>query len=496
MTYRMILVTILLVNTLAGARADVTMDGPLVVRIDDEQDTACTTIGPLPCLFTFNDTGTQGNSTIDARKKFHSVGIGFEPSYFPVLAPLLPSYAIYSEGSDIYVQYEAIDHLVKMYERIPQNRPNRDLIGVDFSRENVSIYVLSPSIRDPAGQHGNRSYGMGFGEGQSGMYDHLGPFNSNISRSTDRELAALYDACHIINESTACPRTANATWGAANSTTPNLLVGIEWENVTIATNSSMLTPTPPHDTQAPASTSSRPHQDVPPASYYPTSRAPPSNTSPGPGPQGPSASRQQEPQPNTPAPALDRTNPPPEAPELTNPLVTLIIGSVVLTAIALFAFALYSRFTSRASVLTHPVRLALLELVKSNHGIPVRVAAAQLALQRNAILHHVDKLERASIIRREEINGRTVLFLSDVRTNPAAALRIELAHPTRGPILRALERAPDGLTRAALHAAVSDMPVRTRNHTIMRLKEMGLIEEGPDGAKYRLTANKPGGASA
>lgn len=471
---------ILALAAVNGAIASVELDGPLAVVVHDGNGSKCEP-GLGVCVFHFDGSGPIGSQTVDVSQSIHRAGVATDPEYIPFFAPLLPSFAFFLEGDDLYFEYDALVIAAGVYASIPQERASRDLAGFDFTSENVSLYFHGPSTRNPTGPNGNRSIGQEFGEeGGFPGSSQAGPINEGVITDTDSQLDGWSLACAFVADASLCLAGAGMFWSSYSSTTPNVRAGLEFENVTFASDPAAMNGTSGRLAEQAATSAPIPARRMPTA---------PSEVVPQIEPGGNDrASRIQVPLPGplreTPPPLP--LPPPPHAisrpSEATtaappSPLVAAFV--TVALVFAVLVFALYSRFTTAKSLLAHPIRARIVERLQSGQPIRARDLMAEVGISRTALLHHLAALERRELIRCVNVNGH--LFVMLPHANGSAMLEAELSHPTRGPILALLRARGAPMARDDVHAAFPSVPRRTRNHALRKLREIGLLAETADG---------------
>lgn len=470
-------------SLLPGAAADAEIEGPVVVRVDDQRPADCTPTAVEACLVKAPQTRSLGDETVDLHSSVRRIDVAANPAHVARAAGFLPVYAMTLEGNSSYVSFALVETAIDLYATVPQDRPARDALGLQFDREAVAVYYYGPSRKEEG--LGNRSLGMSLENDDGGWvaYDGLGPMNSGAVTSTDIQAGPLpLMVCDFADRSQGCYNTTLAMQERYNQTTPNVIVGFEWDAVTLATDPSALPPdvaavtneTTPEPQTAPRRDDSLALWARPgPRDGGRTPDVPAELATPG-LVQGP---------PVPPPASLDvAIAGAPEAPPTPLPTI-LAIGAGL--GLSLVVSALYSRFASKHALLAHPVRAAVMAQVAARPGTSSLALQKTLNLNRSTLLYHLRLLEREGCVRLASVNQSLRVHLPGQA--PAGRVEPELEHPTRGQVLSALVSAPRGLTRAELHAALPSMPLRTRNHTIARLKALGLIRAEPIGRETRFT---------
>jgi predicted transcriptional regulator len=154
----------------------------------------------------------------------------------------------------------------------------------------------------------------------------------------------------------------------------------------------------------------------------------------------------------------------------------LVVAS--LAAIALKArawgpafIALYWR-TSPSRLLDHPVRAAILELVRSEPGIARAALQRRLQLADGQVEYHVRRLERAGIVVRLEVDGARRLY--------AAGEHLPVITPLTQRILDAL--AGEAATARTVAERVGVTPQHARYH-LEKMRQTGMIHRSARGAR-------------
>lgn len=491
-----IAITMLLATPTGLASLDV--GGPVLVTVRDRHGYSCDPQPVRGCIATVTTNGTLGGSHVDAYQSYSLIGVAFDPPPLPLLGDSASHRAVWMEGDAIYFEYDLMRQASQAYARIPQERPHRDAGGLSFTSENATIYARAPPVYDPAAPAENKSYGVEFGSDGIGGYNQTGPFNAAVFQSTDAQLYGMANlTCLFLGDTPECYRRMNDSRDWWLGMTPSATLGLAWENVTVATNKTYIPNETTNRTNAPraedhtmrgatnrhdATYTSRDSTGGPTYTSTLATWTPPSDIPP-PRPTPPPAHY---------SPASTTTQPPPKPDRAAiAAAIGVALGSSALLALA--AWGLYSRLNDPRTILDHPQRAAIIRLVREQPGIAPRALQVATGLSKTGLLHHLQLLKKHHIIRQEQVGEHVVLFPTGHRAPPTLLAALERDHPTRGVFVRALEDAPGGLTREELHARASTMPLRTRNHTLRRLIQLGIIRA--DGERYTLTTTQPDGAA-
>lgn len=480
-----LLLVLLAACLLPGASADAAIEGPVVVHVDDQRPEDCTPTLVEACLVTIPSSGAPGEQTVDLHHSIRRVDVAANPAYVAPAAGILPAYAILLQGNSTFASFALVEAAMDLYASVPQDRPGRDALGLRFDREAAAVYYYGPPLQDPQAEHANRSTGLALDDADGGWVssDQLGPMNSGAVTTTDVQAGPLpLLVCDIVDPSQSCYHAALGVQQTYNDTTPNVILGFEWDVVALATDPGAL-----EWAAAASANESTPERGVAPdrtASLALWARAAPAEAGrPPEATTDPVPHRPVHRPPVAPPAAVEiATASMPESP--VGPLPTMVaIGAGL--SLGLVLSGLYSRFASKHALLAHPVRAALMTQVARRPGVSFCALQDIMNLNRSTLQYHLRLLERERCVRLANVNQTLRVFLPG--QSPSAGADAELEHPTRGQILAALASAPLGLTRAELHAAVPAMPLRTRNHTIARLTEMGLIRSESFGGLTRFT---------
>lgn len=478
---------LLLLAPVAAAQAPAS---PLTLIADSSDHGPCFPEELSVCFVRAWRDESLGNWTLDARQRYERVAVGGNFSEFPVIAAYLPSYALYVEGEEFFVEYDVLDRVVGVYHTIPQDRPHRDALGLDLSRDNFSIYLDSPSVTDPLGPYGNRSYGIDMSNGTNGFsYDRAGPYSAEVGYTSDDWIDDISFVCDFANDSI-CFELTSKVINESTGATPNAIIGLDWEDVALATNDSLLQDNSSGFslTTSVTNESRRQAQNGPTLQIGSSSSLQPRQLELQSGPSttlppGPQPLPEAEPERALVTQAIPAVPPVSRVP----PVIWLVNG---LGAIAL-AYLLYSRLGGPAGALAHPLRTAIHEYLKTHPRAQLPVIANATGHAESTVRYHLRILEREDIVRRAKILDHTLFFLT-ARRPPIGTPALHIsAHPTRGPIIHILASHPAGLTRQEIHELAAHVPLRTRNHTLKRLIQLGAIEQVGEGMSVRLVLARP-----
>lgn len=448
------------------ASASERIDGAvLVVVVRDNHDATCGLDAPAACPVRVENDSNPGDMRIDTTQRVQYVGIATN------LHGLGPSAAEQNKtirGNDLYVNQTALSTATDTYNSIPQDRPDRDAAGFEMSSQNVSAYYYGPRAADPTSPNANRTMGMSYGgPGSIPSYQQEGPYNTPALNDTDSKYDM--DAAVCQNAKTECSTYHENVTQRTASTTPDIILGFEWDNVQVATDPSNLTDpgarndthtSPPLHARTSDPLAQEEHRRHDPDA---TPLPPPSPTSPPPvGPPGdknrttPTGSHVTSIMPVTP---------------VSTPRALVALGVAAATvAVAWLIASLYSRIRGKDALLKNDVRRKIVELAHEQPGVSLREVAAKLGLSRPTAAYHIRLLRQANLLRVGARDLRHHLYPPEAAPAPSVAVG-----NTQRLVLRALEAAPAGCTRTELHAALPNIPKRSRNHAIGKLLRAGAI---------------------
>lgn len=468
------------------ASADVTTGGLLVVELDNT-DASCG-LGAAPCIMSLDSSGGPGETTLDLRQKYERIAIATNFSAIG-LGGMLPVYAFVVDGDGAEVSYGVLELAMDEYARIPQERPARDAAGLTFDRREAGVYVYGPALADPTGPPVNKTYGMPT-NGKYVAYDKIGPVNSGMVTTSDVQLSgtpAFF--CMLTQQIPECKPLGEGAMQTYYDSTPNVLVGLEWEDVVVGTDPAVIADQvldEPPALERPAAAPQTPEDGERTLAARPAGTREVDGERPVDHPLASSASPV----------SIERTRPPPE-PRLaplddgSGDLAAAVRATVATIALVLAAAAAYSRFARDEEIAKSTPRQMILKLVQREGSVDLRRLPAALGVTRNAILYHVQRMERAALVRVVKEGSRTFVLPAASPADAEAVPRAFSTHPVSRAILARLTAAgAAGVTRAELHKLHPDLPRRTSNHVLAKLARSGIIVEqrAADEPRIRLAA--------
>lgn len=168
---------------------------------------------------------------------------------------------------------------------------------------------------------------------------------------------------------------------------------------------------------------------------------------------------------------VDASPPPKTRPvEPTQPAAHTLPRIVAASALgALLLALLYSRIARRDEALRSDRRARIIELLQARGPMALPDLTREMGCDRTTVTHHLRLLSRLSHVVIERVDGRVVAALPGQSAAEALA-------PRAPEIIERLLRENGGqMTRADLHAAAADLPLRTRNHALAKLANDGRI---------------------
>lgn len=428
---RDVLVVVLLLAGAADASTEVDA-GALVVRVEDQRSDDCVRAAVARgCAFssTVGEEGAAGR--VDLYQEVHYVGVATDPSALPDplrdLA-LLPDHSLVLRGGDLYLRNPAAPAAASTWRDAAPDVGGAPA-GVILDSQEAGVYYEGPVLTDLAGPSGRQELGVEYAHQGGGVgYEQVGPFHDPAGGSTDGMWPGFHHAaCNWGVEEAACYQAAASATGAVEGATPNVEAGVQLHEVQVATDEALL-----HAAEGARAAS----QAVP----FLGSRPPPLHVHDprAPAPLPPLAAVER------PAPAA--APPPALGPRATaaSPLATAgatvpqgvpeagalaRLGAGV--ALSLVLSSLYTRI-ERRSVLDHPARLRLHDLVRDRPGTGLCKLAEEAGLTRNAALHHLLTLERHQFVVSRK-SGRTLAYFPPEMAPGRDSVRrmLLLGHGTR-----------------------------------------------------------------
>lgn len=169
-----------------------------------------------------------------------------------------------------------------------------------------------------------------------------------------------------------------------------------------------------------------------------------------------------------------------------------ILGGLLVLALAAI---LFTRLTRRG-ITDHPRRQAILDLVRAEPGLEIRVIADRIGMPWSKAKYHLMTLDRAGLVLVRTLQGRSAVFLTgalDPKRQEGAAL---LRRPTFGKVHATIKTRP-GIDQATLAEVVGVRQPRV-SKALARLTAAGVVVARRDGGRLRyfLDGNGSDGPTA
>lgn len=453
---------------------------PVVLEVENE-GRDCSEMS-VDCFATmdFGDEGI-GDDEVNVTQNLRRAHAGLDPAGTPV-EDQAPGENFAVDAHDVKVDHTLISSTRETWED-SDGSPAPEVLDIMINESGLHIYRPGVSATSPQEGVRWRTDKLGFNDQGIG-YDHLGPYNDLGSNSTDGFLKQTKGVCHS-ETSGACEETHDNMTLLAAEQLPAARVGASVGEVSAGIGDAM---EKANRTDAAQGSLGRAlqrdagelrrrepglqvHDELRPTAVHGAS-------------------------PETPAPnGGSRTPParpvtPPVEPSDHRGWVKLAAAGI-LAAILLVAAGLYARLRQEKEILTSATRQAVLEAVRAQPGVRVAALARSLDMGRNALLHHLDILERARLVKTRREGHTVTVFPAGTQPPPRFDLQ---SHPICRQVIRALARSPDGLTRSELRDLSPEVAERTLNYNIRRLQDAGLLTVRGVGRSTRLLLNAPASA--
>ena len=482
----LLIVAALLALASPWAAAGGRLDAPVATLIvKDSHPDSCGLPGFCPAEVNAS-AEDPGNATVDLSDRFEYVGVATNDSLVEDTTgyPLLPDSGLVVQGRDLYVRHPLTSTATHAYNNHVPDYPGRDHAGVEMSPQNVTLNTpgVAGNLQTTYLPYSNDGVG----------YDQEGPFNTPGGNDTDTYLGHPELPCHYV-DTASCWETSDGADAQRRNATPDVNLGFSFNTTQLATDPARL--------NASNQSGSYPiGPSVPPWSY----EAPQTIPLPLPG-QAPIPSQALPPAPPpASAPAAAHGRAPaggprasvataliaPAAPRLgAAPLVAGLVGGSVVQAL----LSLYSRIASREEVLDSRPRREILERVGAHRVCSLAELTRATGMNRNAVTHHLRKLAGFGLVRLvREDRQLFVMPVGEPAPGGDVPLRVS-RHTLRRRIVDALEAQGGQMARVALHDALSDAPERTRNYTLRRMEQLGVLRSWEDerGERHVALARAP-----
>lgn len=450
---------------------------PVVLEVENEGRDCSETSGDCFITMDFGHDGV-GDDEVNVTQNLRRVHAGVDPAGTPV-EDRAPGESLAVDARDAKVDHTLISSARRTWEE-SGGSPLPGALDITINESGVHVYRPGLSATSPQEGVRWRTDKLGFNDQGIG-YDHMGPYNDLGSNSTDGFLRQTKGLCHS-DTSGACEEThGNVTLLAAEEL-PAARVGASVGEFSAGIGKAM---EKANRTDAVQGSLGRSFQRD---AGELRRREPPLQVHDEREPTAPQGAPPQMPAPNGASPPLQaRPLSPPVEPSDSRGWVKLAAVGL-LAALLVAAAGLYARLRQEKEILTSSKRQAVLEAVRAQPGLRVAVLARTLDIGRNALLHHLDILERARLVKTKREGHTVSVFPAGVQPPPRFDLQ---SHPVCREVLRALARSPEGLTRTELRQWAPDVAERTLNYNIRRLQEAGLVASRGDGRNSRLLLNAP-----
>lgn len=484
------LLLLLLGAPLAAAGIDVAI-GPARIEVVDDRADECFVRKVCPV----DVTGAPGKTTVDTEQRIEHATVTTDFGELRAAAGgfwLLPDQSVAIEREDLYVDRPRQSPYV-VFNLLPLGPQNP--VWFEGRQTSFSMYCKEhglPASRKCVDEEegyrlavldtgkDNDTTGAGGNEWRFYFYD-IYPIPSSDYYGWYTHKEARNYGCQ---GASFCHDTLNVSSAAYNATAPDVQTGFRMKHAQLATDPSLLIDLDALPLRASSAAPVRQGQATAPPSTVALERAPPTLSDDA--PEG-------APEPASPAPApqarsadlvvsrsssLDVVEP--AAPRWAYVVAGTAAGLLLLA----LAVALYSRFNNREDALRNATRGRILAIVRSEPGLILSEVAARIGLTRNGVAHHAQVLAGMGLVRLERRESRVHLFPGEPPSPEweRATLARLLGDD---PVLSLLRHEP-GLTRREIHARLAHIPLRTRNHRLRRLSELGAIakREADGEARY------------
>lgn len=447
--------------------------GPAGLYLDNGKTTSCMEDVSGLCLATLHQ-GTPGDTVVDGDQTFDRVEVWIDRTQIndAIGFDLLPDGAVRFAPSMHEVPYPPPRLLA---EHVGTKRPAElgGNWGVTFREDGMGLWYFGPDLNpiDPTPHPDGFwwPYGTTNDEADATLDSdndsiNLGEDYGNISNDDIADDIEDDSVCAFLG-SPGCVIVLHPYITAVRQTTPNIIIGaeltqaragLENESPNLASNGGAKEGGIPLGPRAWVET---------PASLRPRDMLSPSGPGaiPDPGSRPiPPSSR------DGPAPYSVVPHGPKPIPS-TPPDASLGLRHVAAFAIAVALAALFSRMR-KEDMLADPHRRAILSELAAG---PQRLSALapKLGIDRTTIAYHASQLARVGLVLLER-RGRSTFVLLPGQEAPARGM---VTGEVGGAVREVLSARGGRILRVELHAALREIPQRSRNHAIRQLVETGVL---------------------
>lgn len=423
----------------------------------------------LPCPLSY-DVADPGAGEVNVTQDLSSNGVVLAS---PWVQLLLPDGGLFVRGDDVGVPNVIFPFLAEDAGEVNSSIAGTPYVFLVFSRDNMTYGYYGPTTNDTDFAH--RDADAHYSDSDRGVfYDRIVVSNPGAT-STDTQLGWFDVACGSLPDevSGSCAQQGSLVTATAREKTPNVRVGLTWEEAGLGDARSDFI-------RKPATSGSK---DAPPHAgpILSSAHAPVAldASAPWAPPRMPSPHAEDTPSPEAarepPPPAA---SPPPIATAAARGPATIDAAHPVARAAGALALAialklLYGRISSREHALAHASRQRVLDILQAAGPLTVTDLARQLAVDRSTALYHIRVLRRSASVQVAR-RGRLVYVALPHQTPPT--LPASFREGAAAIVLAALRSAGGALPRAELHAHAAAVPQRQRNHILRQLTEAGVLE--------------------
>lgn len=463
----------------AGGSVDV--GGAATVMVRDTRGEDCDVALPLCLVDASHDGGGPANLTVGSDMRLSYVGVGVGGGWIP----LLPDESLRVRGSEIMLPNPVVPVVSEKVGRRETPTPVQGLASIDMGERNVSATYYGPSTKSQDPVLAERYWALAYNNSVVG-YRQFGPYNVITGNDTDSSIFGFSSLVCRYATSEPCEPVMGDAGRAIVANAPSVEWGLEVHETEVATRE--LSPdrgdfvtSARHPIRIIAGVPSNSSADPDPRGVAPGSPVLSHRAAPGGGAASPPPAH----------PGVDLVTAKVSSDQIADgPAGRAPLAAILATGVAWALMRGYARFRTPAEALASPPRLAVLDLIRKRPGVRLSVLTRELPLTRTAVDHHIRTLERIGLVKVIRSHRNVLLFTSDDAPREEPAVLTFLTHPVCNQLLRFVRDHPSGVLRARLHESFAAVPERSRNHSIRRLVQAGLIREEarPEGPHLLVAA--------